>query len=199
MIMLLLWNAINLTASDHGSSRSLIINVAGGYGYYLKSFVSTADEKSNLIRPGMRFRLIWQPEYRLRLGLESGYTSFYSVSKPVTVNNHEIRSDLGVIPLFLYFGMNVYKNFDLTFSTGGSLLKYKIADSYSGANSGGRVLSFSNFNAGIQWHRPLSERVGAGAGINYLFIGKTRDSHLSVEVSLSWKLLEKKLHTILPE
>lgn len=195
----ILWHTVNLQAQGSTASRSLILNITGGYGYYIKSFVSTADEKVKLIRPGTGIRVIWQPEHRLRLGLESGYISFYSVSGNTTGNNGEFHSGLGVLPLFLYFGMKVDKNIDVTFSTGGALLRYRVDDDSPAGVITSKEMSFSNFNAGIQWHRPLSDRVEAGAVINYLFLGKTRDSHISAQFSVSVKLLEKKLRPTLQE
>src|SRR5881275_249644 len=67
---------------------SLVITVGGGFAQYLSHVYAPASLEGSVTKtsPVATFRAMWHPGYLLNLGIETGYTNFYSYD----VNNNNV-------------------------------------------------------------------------------------------------------------
>lgn len=185
-----------LFAQVQDSSRCIKLTIGGGYGHYFNTFTNVLDEDVQVNKPSFSARLVWQPEHRLRLGIESGLTYMYSTTRiQVDGNSEKLTADLKVVPIFLSISMAVLKRLELNFGTGWASMVYTVRLNKSNKNKvTGTSFSMSNFTAGCSYYVPLGSRIDLGAEIRYLYIGKTDDYHVSGLINLSYKLKCWKVH-----
>ncbi len=185
----------SLTATGQEKYRSLKLTLGGGYGHYFNTFTNVLDEDIKNNRPSFSAKLMWEPEYRLRIGFESGYYDLYSTTRLQTGGTSEkLTTSLGVVPLFISFSMKTLKHLDVNFATGGAVMNYSIMTNKS--KSGivkGQTLSLADFCAGITWYIPVGRRVEFGTELKYLYIGKTADHHISAFLTCSYKIVNRPL------
>ncbi len=95
--------------ADTGRTRgpySVVLSVGGGLSYYSTHLgVPATLSNTQLSRFGvpLTVRALWVPDHRLRLGLESGWTTMYSYRG--RVNNTEGRVYVSAIPTLAIFQM----------------------------------------------------------------------------------------------
>jgi hypothetical protein len=95
--------------ADTGRTRgpySVVLSVGGGLSYYSTHLgIPAALSNTQLSRFGvpLTVRALWVPDHRLRLGLESGWTTMYSYRG--RVNNTEGRVYVSAIPTLAIFQM----------------------------------------------------------------------------------------------
>jgi hypothetical protein len=178
-----------LSAQRTDSCRYMKLTIGGGYGYYFNTFTNVTDEDVVNYRPSVSARLLWQPEHRLRLGIESGLFYLYSTTRIQTDNSSEkLTTKLKVVPMFLSISMRVVNRFELNFGTGWALMVYTISLNKSTKDKiTGNTFSMSNFAAGCSYYIPLGRKVDIGAEVKYLYLGKTDDYHISGMINFSYK------------
>jgi len=191
-----LWATLNLNAQENEKYRSLKLVIGAGYGHYFNNFTNVLDQDVINNRPEFFGKLLWRPEHRLGIGIESGYYLMYSTTRIQTDNgSSKLTSSLKVVPIFLTLSMNVVKHLDLNFATGWTSMIYFININKSKTNKVvGQTYSMSNFALGITYSIPLSKKIDLGSEIKYLNIGKTNDHHLSASVCMSYKLFRRKVN-----
>ncbi len=95
--------------ADTGRTRgpySVVLSVGGGLSYYSTHLgVPATLSNTQLSRFGvpLTVRALWVPDHRLRLGLDSGWTTMYSYRG--RVNNTEGRVYVSAIPTLAIFQM----------------------------------------------------------------------------------------------
>jgi hypothetical protein len=190
-ILILPWHS--LAAQEKGALRSLILTIGTGYGHYFNAFTDVLDEDIKNNKPSIYARLMWQPEYLLGIGIESGYYEFYSTTRIETgSSSQKLTTNLDIIPLFLSFSVKVAHHLKVNFATGGALMDYTILvnKSKKGAFSG-QSLSMSDFVAGINWFVPVGKRIEFGTEFKYMYIGKTCDHHVSAFLNFSYDIINR--------
>jgi len=192
-VILFVMTGLSVSGQNVIRSRSLKLTLGGGYGYFFNTFANVLDEDVKNYRPSFYGKLMWVPEYRLRIGFESGYYGIYSTSRIETGSNSQIlTTNLNVIPLFVSFAMKITKHFDLNFATGGAIMSYRVIINKSKKNRvDGQSLSLSDFTTGFTLYQPLGKRFELGAEFKYLYLGKTRDIQVSAFLNLSYKIVDR--------
>ena len=195
VVILFVMTGLSLFGQYEEKSRALKLTLGGGYGYYFNTFTNVLDEDVKNSRPSFSAKLMWQPEYRLRIGVESGYYEIYSTTRIETISKtQKLTTNLNVIPLFITLSMKTSKHFDINFATGGAIMNYGvIVNKSKKSRIEGSTLSLSNFAAGFTWYLPLGERFEFGSEFKYLYLGKTRDSHVSAFLNFSYKIVNRKI------
>lgn len=168
--------------------------VGGGYGYYFNTFSNVSNDDIAIYKPNFSAKLIWQPEYKLRIGIESGYYPIYSTSKFQTDNNTiQLTTHLDVIPFFFNISMVLHKNLEASFATGWASMKYFISSKNGRRGSvTGSTMSKYNILVGLNYYLPIGKRIDIGTEVKYLYLGKTLDNHMSVTISMSYKIFSWK-------
>lgn len=195
MVIIFIMTSLSLSGQNEVRSRALKLTLGGGYGYYFNTFTNVLDEDVINSRPSFYGKLMWQPEHRLRIGFESGYYEIYSTTRIETVSkSQKLTTSLNVIPLFLSFAMKPTKHFDINFATGVAIMNYGVIVNKSKKSLvEGHTLSLSDLATGFTWYLPLGNRFELGAEFKYLYLGKTRDSHVSAFLDFSYKIVNRKI------
>ena len=195
VVVLLVISSISVFGQYEARYRSLKLSLGIGYGYYFNTFTNVPDEDVKNATVSFNGKMMWQPEHRLRIGLESGIYEIYRTTRIETINKlQKLSTNLKVIPLFLSVSMKTTKHLDLNFATGAAILNYEVMVNKSIQNRiEGSTLSFSNFTTGFTWYIPLGDRFTLGSEFKYLFLGKTHDSHVSAFLNLSYKIVNREI------
>jgi len=167
--------------------QSFVLYVGGGLAGYTTTINPTAgilQGDVSKISPVGTFRIMWHPGYRLRLGIETGYTNFYSYH--VKNGNVSGKVSLDAIPLLIVWSMPVVKRVSIFAGLGSYWLTTRL-------NYDGQVKSktFSlGSNIALSYTQPLSKTLGLAAEAKWMNAFETKDNLLSLEVLLVWQIFK---------
>ncbi len=169
-------------------SQDYHLNVRAGAGY--SRFMTDLDypgiNKSGFIGT---FRVMWQPEHLLQLGLESGYNSLYTYEESgveTEFGKTDATSSLTAVPLFLVISMHVIDGASITAGFGPSFLTTSFESFDLQTNSSQSSTSY--FVAGEYQHF-LTNKISIGGDLRWYYIQKIEDGTLSLNVTLGYQLL----------
>lgn len=176
-------------------SRSINLILGGGLGHFFNTFTNVLDEDVRNDRPSFCGKLLWQPEHRLSIGIESGYYFMYSTTRIQTNSGSEkLTSRLKVVPIFLSLSMKIINHLDINFGTGWADMIYTVNPAQSKAEKVvGTTYSMSNYTTGITYSHPLGKKFKLGAEFKYLYLRKTDDSQVSLLLNISYKIFSWKI------
>lgn len=167
--------------------QSFVLYVGGGLGGYTTTINPTAgilQGDVSKISPVGTFRIMWHPGYRLHLGIETGYTNFYSYH--VKNGNVSGKVSLHAIPLLIVWSMPVVKRVSIFAGIGSYWLTTRL-------NYDGQVKSktFSlGSNIALSYTQPLSKTLGLAAEAKWMNAFETKDNLLSLQVLLVWQIFK---------
>ena len=167
--------------------QSFVLYVGGGLGGYTTTINPTAgilQGDVSKINPVGTFRIMWHPGYRLHLGIETGYTNFYSYH--VKNGNVSGKVSLHAIPLLIVWSMPVVKRVSIFAGIGSYWLTTRL-------NYDGQVKSktFSlGSNIALSYTQPLSKTLGLAAEAKWMNAFETKDNLLSLQVLLVWQIFK---------
>jgi hypothetical protein len=101
--------AQNRSASDTARTRgpyAVVLSLGGGLSYYSTHLgvpAALSDEQVNRFGVPLTIRALWVPDHRLRLGLETGWTTMYSYRGRVDNTNSHVY--VSAIPALVVFSM----------------------------------------------------------------------------------------------
>ncbi|MDT8322555.1 MAG: hypothetical protein RRA94_00485, partial [Bacteroidota bacterium] len=145
---------------DEGAGRFAISLTAGaGYSHYLYDVEAPAD----IERSGMtaNLRLMWHPDHRLRIGLESGWSRFYRYTVEQVQSSFgttDASLSLSAVPLLVVFSMPVLPALEVFAGTGGYFVR-------SHATSFGSTVDVVAFSQG--WMVAVAWTAGEWAGVRF--------------------------------
>lgn len=183
------FGVINANAQDDSLARgnySMIIYAGGGISYYSsQSGIPTYFETSTKKEGGAAtFRILWHPDHRLRAGVETGWTIFYSYELENTTIPGKLS--LTAIPLLAEFSMPIVNRLYVYGGAGIYFLTSKLE--YAGTViSHDRALGWM---AAISYNHQVSRVLSASAEIKWLDASETQNATLSAQLLLAWKFLE---------
>lgn len=167
--------------------KSLVLQLGGGINYYLaavKIKPAALAGSVNRYSPASTIRLMWYPRYRLRLGLEAGYTSFYSYK--VLNGNTKGSLSLEAVPVLLVWSMQLVRRVNLYAGIGSYRLTTRL-------NYDGKVVSGAwvlGTNIALSYTQPLSKKIGIAAEAKWMNSYETKDAAISLQAQLVWKFLQ---------
>lgn len=180
----------NVKGSDSVKrTKSLVVCVGGGLANYLSPFkIQPVNLQNNIARTSATgtIRIMWHPGFRLNLGIETGYTNFYSYH----VKNNGVNGEVSVhaVPLMVVWSMPVFKKVNIFYGLGSYLLTTDL--NYEGVVKS-RHFSLGS-NIALSYTQPISKKLGIAAEAKWMDAFVTQDNLLSVEVQLVWKFFEFK-------
>lgn len=167
--------------------QSFVLYVGGGLAGYTTTINPTAGillGDVSKISPVGTFRIMWHPGYRLHLGIETGYTNFYSYH--VKNGNVPGKVSLDAIPLLIVWSMPVVKRVSIFAGIGSYWLTTRL-------NYDGQVKSktFSlGSNIALSYTQPLSKTLKLAAEAKWMNAFETKDNLLSLQVLLVWQIFK---------
>ncbi|MBI5648194.1 MAG: hypothetical protein HY962_14780 [Ignavibacteriae bacterium] len=167
---------------------ALVLSAGGGWSRYLMPLPMNAEVTRG--GPMTSLRLMWHPDHRLRVGLESGWTSFYSYTLTdveTGFGSTDARLSLSAVPMLLVFSMQVWHGVEL-FGGAGAYLVNSHTDSF------GTVVDVDELSQGwmfaAAWSVPLSQRFFASAELSWYGATQFEDAVLALQVRLGWRVIE---------
>jgi len=167
--------------------HSLVLHVGGGYSNYLSplNFKATGIEK-DFVRsgPAATIRILWQPQYRLRLGLETGFCNFYSYR--LVNGNKKGKASVSAIPVMVVWSMAIVKRLDIFAGFGTYMLTSKL-------DYEGKVISKSNSlgtSVALAYKIPISKTTAIAAEAKWMNAFQTKDDVVSAELRVVWKFYQ---------
>ena len=169
--------------------KSLVVYVGGGLADYLAPIkIQPVNLQNNITRTSATgtIRIMWHPGFRLNLGIESGYSNFYSYR----VKNNGVAGKLSLhaVPLLVVWSMPILKRVNIFYGLGSYLLTTDL--NYEGVVKSKNVSLGSNI--ALSYTQPVSKKLGIAAEAKWMNAFVTKDNLLSVEVQLVWKFFEFK-------
>ena len=158
--------------------------IGAGWTHYINNLENgDQDMKNNFA--GVSFKFFWEPEYRLSLGLETGYYKLFKVTNQINADT-SVQIDRSMIPLLLLVRMRIVDNFYLGAGMGISLFTNK-------ASGGGQKIitkmsSLSNFEFSGSYIYPLSKHWLVGGELKVFHSGSLDEWIYSVQALCAFRL-----------
>lgn len=166
---------------------SFVLQAGGGASLYSGSVnMSSVAYPGSLNKwsPAATVRLMWYPRYRLRLGLETGFTNFYRYRVKDTSGQGQVN--LQAIPVLVVWSMQVLPGLNIYAGFGSYRLNTHLT--YKGTvNSSDWVLGS---NIAVSYTLPLSKRIGVAAEAKWMNAFETKDAALSLQLHMVWKVFQ---------
>ena len=153
--------------------------VYGGIGpnYYFNN-LEVAQTKVTELNYSFVARLMWEPEFFLSLGFETGYNRLYSLSAD-NPNTGTVSIVNAAVPIQLVVSMKFSKYLYGSFNMGQSILYNNVSTSKLG-NFDASVVSLGDFAASFGYKRPVSDRFLIGAELKGYYSGKLDDKNIAL-------------------
>lgn len=177
----------DLSAQSIDTTYEVNTFIGAGYSYYISTFDKYAGFNPHSYN--LSFRIMWQPEHLLRIGIETGYISLYNLKQSSFESEFgttEVKISLGAVPVFLVTSMEVFENFELSSGVGIYLLLTK-SDFYENKVSS-TVFSNGYYGAG-SYYFPINEDIDIGAEVKFYYMSKIEDSDLTLQCVFKYNLL----------
>jgi hypothetical protein len=173
--------SLNLLAQkdNHGQDKKHRFSLYGGVGpnYYFNNLVIA----KNYVQPwnySLTARLMWEPEYFISLGIESGYSQLYTV-KYTAPSLWPAQVTKIAVPVQLVVSMKFLKNYYVDLSIGQS----NLVDKFSSPDMGSfetSSWSLADFGITLGYKYRIKNRVSVGAESKFFHYTKNKDSNLAL-------------------
>jgi hypothetical protein len=161
--------------SARNKKHRFSVYVGGGPNVYFNNLVFLKS-KVNALNYSFSGKILWEPEHRLSIGIETGYFRLYGIdlSGP---KNTSVRNS--AIPIQLVVSMRVFKSFYGSFSIGRAFLINDVTtDAYG--NFDATTFSLADFSSTVGYRRQLNNRYSLGVEAKYYYSSKAEDSNLAL-------------------
>ncbi|MCX6245916.1 MAG: hypothetical protein NTU98_14575 [Bacteroidetes bacterium] len=180
------WTASSQTNDSIPKTRShYTLAVGAGWSHYFSNMdlVPARNVQKDFV--GLSFRFMWEPEYRLSLGLETGFYRIFKVDS-VLSPEYDMHARMNMVPLLLVIRMRIVDNFYLSVAPG-IVLQYSQITGI-GDKITSHQISFANFEACASYLYPLSKYFEVGGEARFFYVGKTNDYLMSLNAVFAVKL-----------
>lgn len=173
-----------LPAKRVGRGYALVAYVSGGLGYYTSGGGTTTFLKTKVtkLNPLATVRVMWYPDHLLRLGVETGYVTFYTYTLKDTVG----KVALNAIPFLVEWSMPITKRLNAFVGTGVYFLNSKLR--YDGKASSTKASL--GWVAAVSYTQPLTKNLGIATELKYMDASETVNALACVQVQLVWKFFK---------
>jgi hypothetical protein len=174
-------NSDTLKTSDY----SLIVHTGAGLSYYSTHAGVPADVESKVRRLGMAYtiRMLWQPDHKVSVGIESGYAGFYSYTID---GSTEGKLSVSAIPLVVEFSMPVLKKMRVYGGAGSYIITTKL-------DYAGKVTSHTHslgWLAAASYVQPLSKHISLSGEVKWLNATEQQLGTLTIQAILAWNFYQ---------
>jgi hypothetical protein len=157
--------------------------VGGGWTHYINNLdYGVQDIQRDFAGISMKF--YWEPEYRLSLGLETGYYKLFKITNQY--NDTTVQIDRSVIPFLMLVRMRVIDRFYLGAGMGIAIINNKAAGKQQEIIT--KTTSLSNFEISGAYIYPLSKHWLLGGEIKAFHFASMDDWMYSIQATFAVKL-----------
>ena len=175
LFLLLLASHVQALAQDAPKTSKFSVYASVGPSLYLNNF----DYFSKFVDPfhyNFTARIMWEPKYRISIGLKSGYHKIYTVNFNGPNNG---KFTLSAIPIQTLFTMRLFKGSYALFGMGPSLYYNNIVTS-KGDVLNASFYSLADISAGFGYIQRSRDKLSFGAEFEYFFSSKSNENLLSL-------------------
>ncbi|RIV22278.1 hypothetical protein DYU11_14745 [Fibrisoma montanum] len=183
------------TAYERGP-YTVVVSVGGGLSYYAMALgipVELEGGRRNRVGVPATVRVMWHPDHRLRLGLESGYVPMYGYRGQV--NGLPSKVTVSSVPVLLVWSMplawlsgterSLARRLSLAAGTGAYFITSRL--DYAGTVNG-RTTSLGWMAAG-SYTQPINRTLRAAVELKWYNSVATDDATFAVQLQLVWRAL----------
>jgi hypothetical protein len=187
-IVLALCMLLSVQLHANGNPDSLfavVVSGGGGLSVYVADINPPGDLPSTIRRGGVSgsLRVMWHPDHLLRVGIESGWTRFFSYTLK---KGAEGNLYLSAVPLLLVFSMPVTSQLDLFVGAGGywifSDLAYETKVHVTEFSQGWMLAGAYRF--------PIGRVLDLAAELKWYNASQFEDASVTIQAHLVWRLFE---------
>ena len=185
VLLIVICTVLILSNLAYSQTYYLNINAGGGYARYITDMNQSGLNQNGFIGS---FRVMWEPEHLLRIGLESGYNSLYTYEESVTdaeFGSTDAKSSLNSIPLFLIISMKITPSINLTTGFGSTFLKTSF-EAFGSKNESSQIST--SYYVAASYSYFLNKKFALGGEIRWYRIQKIEDGTLSLQLMLQYRL-----------
>lgn len=173
---------------------TIVVSAGGGLSYYSTHLrIPNSLEQTHLSRFGTpaSLRVMWYPDHRLRVGLESGWTTMYRYSGQVA--GEKAKMYVSAIPVLLVFSMplawlkgtdrTLTRRLSITAGTG-------VYINYSHLDYAGTVTAYTNslgWMAAASYTYPIGRRFRMAGEVKWFDAVAAENAAFVAEVQLVWR------------
>lgn len=173
---------------------TIVVSAGSGLSYYSTHLgVPASLEQTHVSRFGVpaTLRAMWYPDHRLRMGLETGWTTMYSYRG--LVGNETAHMYVSVVPVLLVFSMplawlsgterSIARRLSITGGTG-------IYINHSRLDYAGTVMANTNslgWMAAASYTYPISRRVRVAGELKWYDAVAAENAAFTAEVQFVWR------------
>jgi hypothetical protein len=177
-------SSVAYTAAPLDTTFSLVAYAGGGYSAYTAVINPPGNVPSSIQRGGLSgsLRVMWHPDHLLRVGIESGWTRFfsYSISGPANAS-----LSLSAVPLLLVFSMPISEQINIFAGAGGYFVSSRLVAA--------TTVSVTEFSQGWMlagsYVLPLSNSLSIAGELKWYNASQFRDAALSAQCLVVWEFL----------
>ena len=157
--------------------RPFALYIGFGPNLYFNN-LEIAKDHVNLLNYSFVGRIMWEPEYFLSLGIESGYYRLYTVSvSSATEGSAHIVNN--AIPIQVIISMKFLKNYYVNFSMGQTML-LNHSTSSNGADLHAKTWSFADLGAAAGYKFFYKNRFSMGLEAKFFYSTRLDDKNLAL-------------------
>jgi Outer membrane protein beta-barrel domain len=168
-----------------GAEHKWVLYGGVGPNYYFNNLVR-ANDKVNELNYSFVARLMWEPEYRLSIGFETGYYRLYSLTG-TNPSTGDVRINNASIPIQVVVSMKFFDNFYGNFNMGHAILLNNVTTSAQGDFSAS-TFSLGDFTLTAGYRKLWKERLYIGAEIKGYYSTKLDDKNIAFVFMTGYKL-----------
>ena len=157
--------------------------VGTGWTHYYNN-LEYGDQNIKQDFVGISLKFFWEPEYRLSLGLETGYYKLFKVTDHIGTDT-VFEAHRTVVPLMLMVRMRLVDNFYLSAGMGLALINNKTSV-LSVAHST-QTWSLSNYEFAGSYLYPFSRHLQAGGEVKLYNFGSLNDWMYGIHLTCAYR------------
>ncbi|MBC3783774.1 hypothetical protein [Spirosoma utsteinense] len=173
---------------------TLVVSVGGGLSYYSTRLgVPSSLEQPTVSRFGIpaTLRVMWHPDHRLRLGLETGLVPMYSYQGNAPASRARVR--VSAIPILLVFSMplawlsgterSLARRLAVSGGTGAYLIRSHLE--YAGVVNSSRPSV--GWMLGGSYTQPIGRKFRVATELKWFNASATEDAAFVLQLQLVWR------------
>jgi len=169
------------------TTYSLSTELGVGYSRYF-----TTMDYDDLNQNGFSgtFKVMWNPEHLLSIGLETGYQQLYSLDVSdydTEFGNTNVSASMYTVPIFIVFAMKVLPNVKLTAGSGVYLL-FNSGEAFGDELSSNQISIGAHVGASYTY--PINNSMAIGGELLYSYFSKLQDQTVAIQFLFVYDFLK---------
>jgi hypothetical protein len=158
--------------------------IGAGWTHYFNN-LENGDNNIKTDFAGISAKFFWEPEYRLSLGLETGYYKLFKIENQVSQDT-SVQIDRSLVPFLLLVRMRIIDHVYLGAGMGISIITNKASG--AGQEIVTKMNSLANFELSGSYLYPLSKHWIVGGETKVFYSGTLNDWIYSIQAVCAIKL-----------